>query len=111
MSLNGTSTKAQYIDLFLEHAHSRRSSKCNPPIIKDENGREIIMTYRHEGDFFREMGLLDVEARSLTAWVKAKADCKVAEIIYVKFLERVKDDPRLLYNIFEQMSLRLRNTT
>ena len=80
-------------------------------IIEDDDGREMIMAYLNEGDFFGEMGLFDVEAKSRTAWVKAKADCEVAEISYTKFLELVKDDPRLLYTIFEQMSLRLRNTT
>jgi CRP/FNR family cyclic AMP-dependent transcriptional regulator len=131
MSLYGLSTKAEYIDVFLEHAHRRRYPARSTliyagdqsdslfflvkgsvtVIIEDEDGREMIMAYLNEGDFFGEMGLFDVEAKARTAWVKAKADCEVAEISYVKFLELVKNDPRLLYTIFEQMSLRLRNTT
>jgi CRP/FNR family cyclic AMP-dependent transcriptional regulator len=131
MSLYGISTKAEYIDIFLEHAHRRRYPARSTliyagdqsdslfllvkgsvtVIIEDEDGREMIMAYLNEGDFFGEMGLFDAEANARTAWVKAKADCEVAEISYTKFLELVKDDPRLLYTIFEQMSHRLRNTT
>lgn len=131
MSLYGTSTKAEYIEVFLNHAHRRRYPSRSTliyagdqsdslfflvkgsvsVIIEDEDGREMIMAYLNEGDFFGEMGLFDAEAKARTAWVKAKTDCEVAEISYIKFLELVKDDPRLLYAIFEQMSLRLRNTT
>ena len=131
MSLYGISTKAEYIDIFLEHAHRRRYPARSTliyagdqsdslfllvkgsvsVIIEDEDGREMIMAYLNEGDFFGEMGLFDAEAKARTAWVKAKGDCEVAEISYTKFLELVRDDPCLLYAIFEQMSLRLRNTT
>jgi CRP/FNR family cyclic AMP-dependent transcriptional regulator len=131
MSLYGMNTKAEYIEVFLNHAHRRRYPSRSTliyagdqsdslfflvkgsvsVIIEDEDGREMVMAYLNAGDFFGEMGLFDPEAKARTAWVKAKSDCEVAEISYTKFLELVKDDPSLLYAIFEQMSLRLRNTT
>ncbi|MFY0665429.1 MAG: cAMP-activated global transcriptional regulator CRP [Natronospirillum sp.] len=78
--------------------------------IEDEDGREMIMAYLNNGDFFGEMGLFDrVEKRS--AWVKTRTECEVAEISYSRFREIAKDDPRILYFIGEQMASRLRNTT
>lgn len=78
--------------------------------IEDEDGREMIMAYLNNGDFFGEMGLFDrVEERS--AWVKTRTECEVAEISYSRFREIAKDDPRILYFIGEQMASRLRNTT
>ncbi|WLD59065.1 cAMP-activated global transcriptional regulator CRP [Salinispirillum sp. LH 10-3-1] len=78
--------------------------------IEDEDGREMIMAYLNNGDFFGEMGLFDnVEKRS--AWVKTRTECEVAEISYSRFREIAKSDPRILYFIGEQMASRLRKTT
>lgn len=78
--------------------------------IEDEDGREMIMAYLNNGDFFGEMGLFDhVEKRS--AWVKTRTECEVAEISYSRFREIANSDPRILYFIGEQMASRLRNTT
>lgn len=78
--------------------------------IEDEDGREMIMAYLNNGDFFGEMGLFDnVEKRS--AWVKTRTECEVAEISYSRFREIAKNDPRILYFIGEQMASRLRKTT
>src|SRR5690554_2213418 len=58
--------------------------------IEDEDGREMIMAYLNNGDFFGEMGLFDrVEERS--AWVKTRTECEVAEISYSRFREIAKD--------------------
>jgi CRP/FNR family cyclic AMP-dependent transcriptional regulator len=46
-------------------------------VIEDDDGREMIMAYLNEGDFFGEMGLFDHEAQR-SAWVKAKTACEVA---------------------------------
>lgn len=119
------------VQLFLSHAHRRthpaRSTLIYAGdrsdtiyylvkgsvtvIIEDDDGREMIMAYLNPGDFFGEMGLFDVESQARTAWVKAKTECEVAEISYDKFLDLVKDHPKLLHSVFDQMSHRLRNTT
>ena len=41
-------------------------------LIEDDTGREIIVAYLNEGDFFGEMGMFQ---QHRTAWVKAKTDC------------------------------------
>ena len=131
MNFSGSQTKAEYTEVFLNHAHRRRYPARSTliyagdqsdsmfylvkgsvtVIIEDEDGREMIMAYLNEGDFFGEMGLFDEESQARTAWVKAKTECEVAEISYSKFLEIARDDPRILHVIFEQMSNRLENTT
>ncbi|MGR6872765.1 cAMP-activated global transcriptional regulator CRP [Pseudomonas sp. HK3] len=79
-------------------------------IIEDDDGREMIMAYLNEGDFFGEMGIFD-EISPRSAWIKAKVECEVAEISYSKFREISNQDPRILYFIGEQMATRLRKTT
>lgn len=79
-------------------------------VIEDEEGREMIVAYLNDGDFFGEMGLFEIEgARS--AWVRAKTECEVAEISYTKFNELAQVEPQLMKAIGGQMAKRLRNTT
>jgi len=79
-------------------------------IIEDDDGREMIMTYLNEGDFFGEIGLFD-ENTNRSAWIKAKTECEVAEISYSKFKELAKEDPDILFYVSSQMARRLRATT
>jgi CRP/FNR family transcriptional regulator, cyclic AMP receptor protein len=79
-------------------------------IIEDEDGREMIMAYLNEGDFFGEMGLFE-ENTKRTAWIKAKSECEVAEISYSKFRELAKEDAEILFAVSAQIAGRLRATT
>ena len=79
-------------------------------IIEDDEGREMIMAYLNEGDFFGEMGLFDQEA-GRSAWIKAKSECEVAEISYSKFRELAKEDADILFTVSAQVAGRLRATT
>lgn len=79
-------------------------------IIEDDEGREMIMAYLNEGDFFGEMGLFDQEANR-SAWIKAKSECEVAEISYAKFKELVQEDADVLFTVSAQVAGRLRATT
>lgn len=79
-------------------------------IIEDDEGREMIMAYLNEGDFFGEMGLFDQEA-GRSAWIKAKTECEVAEISYSKFRELAKEDAEILFAVSAQVAGRLRATT
>jgi len=79
-------------------------------IIEDDDGREMIMAYLNEGDFFGEMGLFD-EAASRSAWIKAKTECEVAEISYSKFKELSAEDADILFAVSAQIAGRLRATT
>lgn len=79
-------------------------------VIEDDDGREMIVAYLNDGDFFGEMGLFDIQgARS--AWVRAKTECEVGEISYAKFNEISEKEPEILKAIGRQMARRLRKTT
>ena len=79
-------------------------------IIEDDEGREMIVAYLNDGDFFGEMGLFD-EQDGRSAWVRAKTECEVGEISYSKFTELSNERPEFLFSLGKQMALRLRNTT
>lgn len=78
--------------------------------IEDDEGKEMIVAYLNDGDFFGEMGLFDNEdARS--AWIRAKTECEVAEISFTKFHELSQQYPDLMFSVSQQMASRLRKTT
>ena len=82
----------------------------NGTVIEDDDGREMIMAYLNEGDFFGEMGLFDEEA-GRSAWIRAKTECEVAEISYSKFKQLAKEDADVLFTVSAQIAGRLRATT
>lgn len=79
-------------------------------VIEDDDGREMIMAYLNEGDFFGEMGLFD-ESAGRSAWIRAKTECEVAEISYSKFKQLAKEDADILFAVSAQIAGRLRATT
>ena len=78
-------------------------------LIEDESGREIIVAYLNEFDFFGEMGLFQQGTR--TAWCKAKTDCEVAELSYAKFNELSEKNSAMLFALTSQVVERLSKTT
>ncbi len=118
------------VDEFLSHCHRRRYPAKSTIIyagdksdslyyivrgsvtvlIEDDEGREMIVAYLNDGDFFGEMGLFDAQD-SRSAWVRAKSECEVAEISYGKFQELSTSHPEFLFALSTQMAQRLRNTT
>jgi CRP/FNR family cyclic AMP-dependent transcriptional regulator len=119
------------VDDFLAHCHRRRypakstliyaGDKSDSlyyiikgsvtVIIEDDEGREMIVAYLNDGDFFGEMGVFENELDSRSAWVRAKTECEVAEISYGKFHELTHTHPEFLYALGSQLTRRLRNTT
>ena len=117
------------LDHFLAHCHRRKYPAKSTIIyagdesdalyyilkgsvtvmIEDDDGREMIMAYLNEGDFFGEMGLFESASRS--AWVKAKTECEVAEVSYAKFRQLAKEDAEILFAVSAQIAGRLRATT
>lgn len=79
-------------------------------MIEDDDGREMILAYLNEGDFFGEMGLFEANP-SRSAWVKAKTECEVAELSYVKFRQLAREDADVLFALSAQIAGRLRATT
>jgi CRP/FNR family transcriptional regulator, cyclic AMP receptor protein len=130
-----TTFKPRIIDLdaYLVHCHRRKFAPRSTIIhagdvsstlfyiikgsvtilLEDDQGREMIVAYLNQGDFFGEMGLFDPEAaqQDRSAWVRAKTECEVAEMSYAKFHELTEHDPELLYALGRQLTDRLRATT
>ncbi len=81
-------------------------------LIKDTDGREMILTYLNQGDFIGELGLFEQsETPTRSAWVKAKAHCEVAEVSYSKFKQLVQVNPEILMRLAAQMARRLSSTS
>lgn len=130
MAVLSQTPQLKNIDDFLAHCHRRRypakstliyaGDKSDSlyyivkgsvtVIIEDDEGREMIVAYLNDGDFFGEMGVFQ-EEDSRSAWVRAKTECEVAEISYAKFHELSASRPEFLYALGTQMARRLRNTT
>jgi len=79
-------------------------------LIKDEEGKEMILSYLNQGDFIGELGLFEDQAER-TAWVRAKQPCEIAEISYKKFKQLIQVNPEILMKLSSQMAHRLHCTS
>ncbi|WP_025559402.1 cyclic nucleotide-binding domain-containing protein, partial [Vibrio parahaemolyticus] len=70
-------------------------------LIKDEEGKEMILSYLNQGDFIGELGLFE-EDQERTAWVRAKSPCEVAEISFKKFRQLIQVNPDILMRLSAQ---------
>ena len=126
-------SKTKNLDAFLEHCTRRHFAPRSTIIhagdvsdslffiikgsvtilLQDAPGRDMILAYLNQGDFFGEMGLFDEERaeQDRSAWVKARTECEVAELPYAEFRAITANDPELLYAVGRQMADRLRRTT
>lgn len=80
-------------------------------LVEDDNGREIILAYLSEGDFFGELGIYSEDAQTRSACVRARTDCEVGELQYKRFHELAKIYPSLMQALDSQVADRLRMTT
>lgn len=119
------------VEKFLGHCHRRRYPAKSVIIYRgdapnslyyivdgsvavlheDDDGHEIVLAYLNSGDFFGEMGLFDKDAKGRSAWVRARAQCELAEINYDKFRQVAASHPDILFELASQMALRLRRTS
>jgi CRP/FNR family cyclic AMP-dependent transcriptional regulator len=79
-------------------------------LIKDEEGKEMILSYLNQGDFIGELGLFE-EQSERTAWVRAKQASEIAEISYKKFKQLIQVNPEILMKLSAQMAYRLQSTS
>ncbi len=79
-------------------------------LIEDEDGREVVLAYLNEGDFFGEIGMFD-ENHKRSAWVRTRTKCEVAQIGYEKMRALSSEFTEVLFAMMSQMALRLRNTS
>ena len=77
---------------------------------KDDEGKEMILSYLGAGQFFGEAGLFD-EGSKRSAWVKTKTPCEIAEISYKKYRQLIQVNPEILMFLTAQLSKRLQNTS
>ena len=81
-------------------------------LIKDEEGKEMILSYLNQGDFIGELGLFDESENPIrSAWIRAKTSCEVAEISYKKFRQLIQVNPDILVRLSSQMARRLQTTS
>ncbi|SNC58378.1 cAMP-activated global transcriptional regulator CRP [Sodalis endosymbiont of Henestaris halophilus] len=78
--------------------------------IKDEEGKEMILSYLNQGDFIGELGFFEAK-QERSAWVRVKTACAVAEISYKKFLQLIQVNPDILMRVSSQMANRLKITS
>ncbi|MDD7426474.1 MAG: cAMP-activated global transcriptional regulator CRP [[Actinobacillus] rossii] len=79
-------------------------------MVKDEEGKEMILSYLSEGEFFGEVGLF-AENQTRSASVKARTTCEIAEVSYKKFRQLIQVNPEILMHLTGQLSRRLQNTS
>lgn len=79
-------------------------------LVKDFDGKEMILSYLSDNEFFGEAGLFDNGNRR-TAWVRTRGLCRIAEISYRKFRQLVNINPDILMLLAQQLSTRLQNTS
>lgn len=79
-------------------------------LMEDDHGREIVLAYLNEGDFFGELGLFD-EERKRSAWVRARTKCEVAQISYEKLKDIFNDECDILFRMASQLAVRLKHTS
>lgn len=124
-------THVPNLDGFLEHCNRRRYPAKSTIIfageegeqlyyiikgtvtvvIEDDEGREMIIAYINEGEFFGELGIFNEGDRERSAWIRTKTECEVAEISYAQFLELWRVYPDVLFAIGSQIANRLKQTT
>lgn len=78
---------------------------------EEESGREIILAYLSEGEFFGELGMYQEDENIRSAWVKARSDCEVGVMTYKRFNELARVYPSLMKALDAQVANRLRNTS
>jgi len=75
-------------------------------IIAEQDGGEVRLAVRGEGEFFGEMAIFEREVRSAT--VRALGSARVLTVDEKNFLRRIHQDPSLAYRMVQTLSSRLR---
>jgi CRP/FNR family transcriptional regulator len=75
-------------------------------LMAGEEGKEIRLGGRGEGEFVGEMAIFDRDVRSAT--VRALGEARVLTVDKKNFMRRVHEDPSLAFRLVETMSRRIR---
>jgi len=79
--------------------------------VTDESGREMILAYLSDGEFFGELGVYDDGQQQRSASVRTRTDCVIGKMDYQRFHELAKIYPSLMKPLDSQVASRLRTTT
>jgi CRP-like cAMP-binding protein len=75
-------------------------------VVIEQDGEEVHLAVRGDGDFFGEMAIFDREVRSAT--IRALGPVRVLTVDRRNFLRRIQADPSLAFHIVETLSLLVR---
>ncbi|MFT8229567.1 MAG: cAMP-activated global transcriptional regulator CRP [Enterobacterales bacterium] len=79
-------------------------------IMKNEEDKEMIISYLNNGDFIGELGLFKLN-KKCNIWVRTRTICKIAEITYIRFNKLININPDILKYLTYQIANRLRLTS
>lgn len=80
----------------------------NVEVVLEQDGREVRLAVRGEGEFFGEMAIFEREVRMATVRALGPGRARILSIDKRNFLRRIHEDPSLAYRIVETMSRRIR---
>ena len=80
-------------------------------LAEDHSGREMIIAYLTEGDFFGELGIYDASESIRSAAVVVRTKCELGEMSYKRFLELARIYPSVMQALDSQVAARLKTTT
>lgn len=80
-------------------------------IKKDSTGRELIIAYLSQGDFFGELGIYSQEGSIRNTSVITRTACEIGEMRYDRFLELVRIYPSIMHEVDSQLAKRLETMT
>jgi CRP-like cAMP-binding protein len=75
-------------------------------VVLEQEGGEVHLAVRGEGDFFGEMAIFEREVRMAT--VRALGQARILTVDKKSFLRRIHEDPSLAYRMVQGMSARIR---
>ena len=75
-------------------------------VLSEQEGKEVRLAVRGEGDFFGEMAIFEREVRMAT--VRAIGLVRVLTVDKKNILQRIHEDPSLAYRMIQTMSRRIR---
>lgn len=83
--------------------------------VDEDDGRELIYAYLHQGQFIGEIGIFN-ESKVRMVNIKTRCDCQLAEIAYKRLKQLLKSDLEthafdILFMIGQQLSDRLMMTS
>ena len=99
--------------LFIEgdesaHLYIVKKGKVSASVAGDD-GREVILNYMGEGDYFGELALLDGQPRSAT--VRTVTPCEVIAISRNSFQDLLKTNPEFVTQVVGELTKRVRDLT